>query len=703
MKAIGHACPEIHGERTFIMKKLLLIALLTVAMVFTLVACTEEKPPEETTGETTGVTSGESADETAAETPADTDPVDETDPPVEETDPPIEETEPPVEETDPPAKETDPPAKETDPPVEETDPPETEAPDPNQPTLLITADALTPGQGYWDMEAPILSEDGSYITITPSGNDPYYNPLGNPAYLEGDRYLVVKYRTDKGQDTSLQIYAGSGSLASDNDMLKTDIVSDGEWHLAIFDLMLIDGQTSDLTGASTAAGYYDGSTVAFLRLDAMEVNYILNDEGKPYKVPAPDGTTEIWARYDMPTDAYIDIAYLAFFSTEEGAMVYEYGEPSKPTLVIGDETIELDLIENWDSVYGEPFMGWGSIASDGNGNVKINCDGTDILCVYGINGGLTNAESAAITGFEHIVFSIDTTNSTSDLQFIFQPEKEAGVNFTTGPVGSAYLVKEDGSIVEIAPNSYNRWGYNIPKGTKGTLILPYTTISNYDNGDTADVNENDLPAYGSAAEASITRLGFMIVPQNGQSGGDMIIGDVYVCGAIAAITPTNVALGKTVTTNNSTEGLGFFGVAQLTDGSYDDDFGAVYDGANTPLGWHNDTSKPGVSSVDNPSYIDIDLDGSYAISAVKLIPMAFYLPQSTVPQDFDLQYSTDGVNWTTIQSATGVTCVWGTDAPLEYTFESVTANYFRLNITKDAAFNGGYTTLGEIQVYGIPA
>ncbi len=101
------------------MKKLLLIAFLTVAMVFTLVACTEEKPPEETTGETTGVTSGESADETTAETPADTDPVDETDPPVEDTDPPVEDTDPPVEDTK---------APETDPPVEDTKAPETDPP-----------------------------------------------------------------------------------------------------------------------------------------------------------------------------------------------------------------------------------------------------------------------------------------------------------------------------------------------------------------------------------------------------------------------------------------------------------------------------------------------------------------------------------------------------------------------------------------------
>ncbi len=163
---------------------------------------------------------------------------------------------------------------------------------------------------------------------------------------------------------------------------------------------------------------------------------------------------------------------------------------------------------------------------------------------------------------------------------------------------------------------------------------------------------------------------------------------------------TNVALNKNVSSNNSLEGLGFFGAAQLVDGSFDDDFGGAYDGANTPLGWHNDTNRAGQSSPSNPSCIDIDLGGMHRISSVKIIPMAFYAPNSCVPADFDLQYSADGVNWTTIQSVTGVTCIWGTDEPLVYEFAPVDASAFRLNITKDSAFNGGYTTLGEIEIYG---
>ncbi len=166
---------------------------------------------------------------------------------------------------------------------------------------------------------------------------------------------------------------------------------------------------------------------------------------------------------------------------------------------------------------------------------------------------------------------------------------------------------------------------------------------------------------------------------------------------------TNVALNKTVESNNSFE-AGFFGAYQLTDGSYDDDFGAAYDGANTPLGWHNDTNMAGTSSVDNPTYLTINLGGWYEISSAKLIPMAFYHGDSgvsTIARDFDLQVSTDGENWTTVHSATDVSCLWGADDPLVYEFEAVEASMFRMTITRDSGFNGGYTTLGEIEVYGV--
>ncbi len=280
------------------MKKLLLIAALLLAMSVTAIACTTDG----TTGSTDTGTGTTAADTTAeAETTAAD----------------SEDTTVPTEETTVPEETTKKPDDETTAP-EVTTEKETDAPDPNAPTLMFTAEELNKTVGLYDMGAPVLSEDSSYITITPTGNDPYYYPFGATPNIMGDRFMAIKYRTTNGVGTSIQIYTGSGVLDNDNDMLKSDIQSDGEWHLAIFDLMLLDGQTSDMTGVGAGAGSYDGSTIAFLRLDPMEVNYILDDSGKPYK-----DDNNLWARYDMPVDAYIDIAYLAFFDTAEKAQAYE--------------------------------------------------------------------------------------------------------------------------------------------------------------------------------------------------------------------------------------------------------------------------------------------------------------------------------------------------------------------------------------------
>ncbi len=153
-----------------VMKKLLLIALLTVAMVFTLVACTEEKPPEETTGETKGDTIPVTGDETEPETPAE-----DTNPSESETDPPVEDTKAP--ETDPPVEDTK--APETDPPVEDTKAPETDPPVVDEGPVMwdVNKDVVThlsfdelrkndttdgifaPGQAAgWDLQATVEEE-----------------------------------------------------------------------------------------------------------------------------------------------------------------------------------------------------------------------------------------------------------------------------------------------------------------------------------------------------------------------------------------------------------------------------------------------------------------------------------------------------------------------------------------------------------------
>ena len=161
-------------------------------------------------------------------------------------------------------------------------------------------------------------------------------------------------------------------------------------------------------------------------------------------------------------------------------------------------------------------------------------------------------------------------------------------------------------------------------------------------------------------------------------------------------TPYNVARGKTVTSNNTFEN-GYFGIAQLTDGHFREDF----NGTDTPLGWH--CLNFGQSSETNPTQITVDLAGFYEINAVNLIPMQYYIAGcSVVPRDFSIQTSVNGVDWTTVRTVTDAACAWSTSESLSYTFEPTVAAMVRLHITKDSETEG-FSALGELQITGIHA
>ncbi len=375
------------------MKKILLIASLFLMVALLLAACTEDAPSQDTSADT-GAASGTEAptdevptesntyedvltspeDWTAAAEPEKTEP-EKTEP--EKTEP--EKTDPP--ETDPP--ETDPP--ETDPP--ETDPPETEPVDPNGPTNIFYAQDLTTYTGASTLGTPVLND--GYLTITPEDGDPYYNPFSN---VKGDRFVAIKYRTDNAEGMAIQIYMGSTTLQSDNDMLKQPILDDGEWHLAIFDASIIDGQTSDLTGASTAPGSYDGSTVAFFRFDPMECEYQLDENGLPYK------ENNTWVRYPKPEGAYIDIAYIAFFDTAEKAERWEKLQTCKPAYTVSADK----LYANATTVGTANDLAYNSLVSATLKGDYVTLTGTDEdAYVTAIDMGTTDGPTAKLLAIKY--------------------------------------------------------------------------------------------------------------------------------------------------------------------------------------------------------------------------------------------------------------------------------------------------------------
>ena len=274
------------------MKKLLLIAILMLALVITAVACTGDKNPEDTT-------IGDTTVETPTEAPT-AEPDDPTEAPTAEPDDPTEApTDKPEDPTEAP---TDKPETPTDKPEDPTE--EQTTADPMEPVNVFDAEALNTLTGANEIEATEVVN--GYLHVVPKGPDPYWYPFAN---VKGARYVVIRYRTADAVGADVQLYIGSHGTApvDDGSMLRQPAIVDGEWHLAIFDTQsLID------------AGIYNGQHVSFFRLDPLEAGYKLDENGQPYK---PDGLA--YARYELPEGCSVDVSYVAFFHSIEAAEAYE--------------------------------------------------------------------------------------------------------------------------------------------------------------------------------------------------------------------------------------------------------------------------------------------------------------------------------------------------------------------------------------------
>ncbi len=274
------------------MKKLLLIAILMLALVITAVACTGDKNPEDTT-------IGDTTVETPTKAPT-AEPDDPTEAPTAEPDDPTEApTDKPEDPTEAP---TDKPETPTDKPEDPTE--EQTTADPMEPVNVFDAEALNTLTGANEVESTEVVN--GYLHIVPKGPDPYWYPFAN---VKGARYVVIRYRTADAVGADVQLYIGSHGTApvDDGSMLRQPAIVDGEWHLAIFDTQsLID------------AGIYNGQHVSFFRLDPLEAGYKLDENGQPYK---PDGLA--YARYELPEGCSVDVSYVAFFHSIEAAEAYE--------------------------------------------------------------------------------------------------------------------------------------------------------------------------------------------------------------------------------------------------------------------------------------------------------------------------------------------------------------------------------------------
>ena len=210
------------------MKKLLVIAILMLALVFTVVACNNDPVTEETT-------LGDTTVETPTEAPT-AEPEDPTEP-EETTEEPEETTEEPEETTEEPEVTTE----------EETTEEVTTA-DPADPVWMMDAEALA-AMANTATSTVEKTEDG-FASFTAVGADPWFLLTGNIG--EMPKYMAIRYRTNT--DKNGEFFISNGANPEGGKSFVFSYTADSEWNLLIFDL-------------SVVAPYMTEATVGHIRYD----------------------------------------------------------------------------------------------------------------------------------------------------------------------------------------------------------------------------------------------------------------------------------------------------------------------------------------------------------------------------------------------------------------------------------------------------
>lgn len=143
-----------------------------------------------------------------------------------------------------------------------------------------------------------------YLTYGGENQDAYIVLYANPSdSLPAGKYIAIKYRT-KTANASMEFWVNSGNMgyAPGENNTHVSIVPDGEWQYAILDLTV------------ATSTHFNGKRLHLLRFD------FLNSSTKA-----------------LPENAYIDIAYIGFFDTEEEAGKFEFGDEFKTQDQIKDE------------------------------------------------------------------------------------------------------------------------------------------------------------------------------------------------------------------------------------------------------------------------------------------------------------------------------------------------------------------------------
>ena len=450
------------------MKKLLLVAILMLALVFTVVACNNEKPADTTAGETT-----------VGQVPGTAEPAPETEAPEVPTEAPEVTTEAPEVPTEPETTVDDTPVTSA-PPVVTTEP-DTEAPvDPAAPVLKVEPDALasaaTGNTASGIAGAEVMTEGGrTFVRLTASNGDPFFAAVSNAGAMPD--YVAISYRTNSATDGEFFVGSGAGATGQGDNFQY--VWNEGDWNLAIINLAE--------TGVTTIT---DG-VIGYLRLDCFAGNSAAGD--------------------------YFDVEYIAFFNTPEYAQAYDFEMHKAPMWDIDKSVVthqsfdELDTYAGGNKVAGVfapgASAGWDKIVTLSDFSVDtlrywgwIGAKGELGQFGYQINGGAAIYDDAWTHATEQPVIDAAATTGAdcaSRMQIMISLAGLDGEN-------NVRVLYKTADGIEVCLNEFTVILPEKPKDIKDTFISDVAS-----NEEGVDLKASDLAnffniAYGAADPHKVT-------------------------------------------------------------------------------------------------------------------------------------------------------------------------------------------------------
>ncbi len=283
------------------------------------------------------------------------------------------------------------------------------------------------------------------------------------------------------------------------------------------------------------------------------------------------------------------------------------------------------------------------------------------------------AEDLAQTGSLSIFSSKTVTSSNSDV--VSATAAGSAVNtsysFEITALAKAYRVQSNQQSSSTASTGY-----------VGTIRVQDATIeiseANNSLQGIRDAINSATYAAGRGVVASIIDNRLVIQSQSTGAANSIALADLTgnVLTGLGIITgaSSNLAAGCAVSASSSAAG---YEATKANDGLFGD--------ANA---WKSGTAGSG--------YVQIDLGTTRTVSRVVWGRGEATDPNDHVPQDYTIQVSNDGVNWTTVKSVAGHNFASAGDNA-EDVFAPVSARYVRIDVT--ATTDGLEPVLDEIEVY----